>query len=157
MTDDELRALIAACEDPDSAHTFLRMPSIAEIARDALRFRHVVAQSKSYFDGFQLHMDNENLGIREAIDADMGEATVKTPKPATPTLNMDDVQIDYFRANPFDLRTPETSVRLTHRPTGRVASCTKYKSMHRNRVTAMERMAEAIAAETEKKPNADPR
>lgn len=44
MTTEELRALIAECEDPDMANSYLLMPDLAELARDALRFQWLLAR-----------------------------------------------------------------------------------------------------------------
>lgn len=84
MTDDELRALIAECEDPDHEQSYICMPDLAPLLRDALRFRHMIATAYSNYGttdflgngDWRLSWNSkkqptEPVHIRAAIDADM--------------------------------------------------------------------------------------
>lgn len=85
MTDDELRALIAECEDPDHGQSYICMPDLAPLLRDALRFRHITRNADHMRDPEPLPGQPARAGwsvqwgmwcadgmtLREAIDADM--------------------------------------------------------------------------------------
>ncbi len=90
MTDDELRALIAECDasknGPNHETQMLMVPgALAEIARDALRFRHITRDAERFPDPEPLTGQPARMGwsvqwgmwtagtmtLREAIDADM--------------------------------------------------------------------------------------
>lgn len=73
MTTEELRALIAECEDPDKANSYLRMPDLADLARDALRFRWLMESGDYYGTRLTIHWTGEGRSVRDAIDADMGD------------------------------------------------------------------------------------
>ena len=83
----DLRALIAECDasPPDTDGSDTRMlidPRVlAEIARDARRFRHVIKGADHLRDtprwGWSVEWGmwcDKNMDLRAAIDADMGEA-----------------------------------------------------------------------------------
>lgn len=82
MTTDELRALIAECENPDMANSYLRMPDLADLAQDALRFRWLESKTRrverfysSMPSGPIIAVEFRALGesLRAAIDAEMGD------------------------------------------------------------------------------------
>lgn len=85
MTDDELRRLIAECEDTDHGFSYQHMPNLAPVLRDALRFRHITrnadhmpdpepAQGKPPVYGWSVQWGmwcDQGASLRAAIDADM--------------------------------------------------------------------------------------
>lgn len=90
MTDDELRRLIAECEDGRLTVRYDRLQQIAAIARDALRFRHITQRPTAFYSQAKtckfvtsgewvahipwMFKSQEKLDIRAAIDADMEES-----------------------------------------------------------------------------------
>jgi len=83
MTDDELRDLIAECDGQE--HSYLHMPKLVDIARDALRFRHIIKGADHLPDpqpapgnppvyGWSVQWGvwcDQGTDLRSAIDADM--------------------------------------------------------------------------------------
>lgn len=87
MSDDEIRALIALCEDAIATDNWARLwltstPSqVMGLDQDALRFRHITKGADHLRDtprwGWSVQWGmwcDENMDLRAAIDADMGEA-----------------------------------------------------------------------------------
>ena len=69
-------------------------------------------------------------------------------------LNSKDLKIDYFRGSGpggQHRNTSETGVRITHLPTGVVATATESRSRHMNLQRAMVRLEEKLAARSRKK------
>jgi protein subunit release factor B len=65
-----------------------------------------------------------------------------------------DIRIDYFRGSGpggQHRNTSETGVRITHLPTGIVATATESRSRHMNLKRAMTRIAEKLAARSRKR------
>lgn len=68
--------------------------------------------------------------------------------------NEQDIRIDYFRGSGpggQHRNTSETGVRITHLPTGVVATATESRSRHQNLQKAMVRLEEKLAARFRKK------
>ncbi|NIP49128.1 MAG: peptide chain release factor-like protein [Gammaproteobacteria bacterium] len=69
-------------------------------------------------------------------------------------MNEHDLRIDYFRGSGpggQHRNTSETGVRITHLPTGVVATATESRSRHMNLKKAMSRLEEKIAARQKKR------
>jgi len=65
-----------------------------------------------------------------------------------------DIRIDYFRGSGpggQHRNTSETGVRITHLPTGIMATATESRSRHMNLQRAMTRLAEKLAARSRKR------
>jgi len=65
-----------------------------------------------------------------------------------------DIRIDYFRGSGpggQHRNTSETGVRITHLPTGIMATATESRSRHMNLQRAMNRLAEKLAARSRKR------
>jgi len=69
-------------------------------------------------------------------------------------LNHKDLKIDYYRGSGpggQHRNTSETGVRITHLPTGMVATATESRSRHMNQQRAMARLEEKLAARMKKR------
>ena len=69
-------------------------------------------------------------------------------------MNEKDVRIDFFRGSGpggQHRNTSETGVRITHLPTGVVATATESRSRHQNLQRAMVRLEEMLAARLRRK------
>lgn len=80
MTTDQLRALINQCATLPDGRIEIDRSDMAEIARDAMRFRHISKGADHLRDtprwGWSVEWGmwcDENMDLRAAIDADMGE------------------------------------------------------------------------------------
>lgn len=68
------------------------------------------------------------------------------------SLRSSDIRVDVFRASGAGgqhVNTTESAVRVTHIPTGTVATCQDERSQHRNRTVALETLAIKVAAKIE--------